>query len=238
MAREAQVGVLANNLANAATPGYRRDAVAFRSFPQLFLSAVGDPVPRPLGPLGTGCAVAAVAPVFRDGSYQETGNPYDLALQGAAFFAVRGPGGDVFYTRAGNFQVDATGRLVTPEGMAVLGEGEGQLVEIYVEGELRVGEDGSLSGARTQGGQPVARLALFSLRQARKVGTGLFTGTAEVAAPGTFAVRQGFREGANVNPVAEMVALLAAVRAYEASQKVVQATDQTLEKAVNQLGRV
>jgi len=127
--------------------------------------------------------------------------------------------------------------------LAVLGENNGQLEEIYVpDGKLEVGRDGTLVGAVNAGGQAVQRLALVAGPAAgvtwQKVGDTLFQSNAPPGGAQDYEVRQGYREGSNVNPVEEMVRMIAAMRAYEANQKVLQATDTTLEKAANEVGRV
>ncbi|NPV28725.1 MAG: flagellar hook-basal body complex protein [Firmicutes bacterium] len=255
MAKQVQSDVISHNLANAGTPGYRRDEVALRSFPQMLLVRCRDRVrgelgaglqaPPRIGTLGTGSVVDAVATSYRPGIWQETGNPLDLALRGNVYFAVRDAGGQTFYTRNGSFVLDGTGRLVTTANLAVLGERNGQLEEIYVsDGKLEVGPDGSLRGAVNAAGQEIPRLALVAGPPGgagagwRKVGNSLFQGEPQPVAGVDYEVKQGFREGSNVNPVEEMASLIAVMRAYEANQKVVQAIDSTLEKVVNEVGRV
>ncbi|HHW41874.1 MAG TPA: flagellar hook-basal body protein [Syntrophomonadaceae bacterium] len=249
MAKQVQMDVISQNMANAGTPGYRRDEAALRSFPQMLLNryeslpAGRGQVAVEIGPVGTGSVVDGVYTSYREGVLQETGNPLDLALHGNAFFVVRDGQGREFYTRNGGFTLDAAGRLVTLAGLAVLGESGGQLEEIYVPaGKLEVAPEGTLRGAVTAAGQAVQRLALVEGPQPgevwQKVGDTLFQSNAPPAMAQGYEVRQGYREGSNVNPVEEMVKMIAAMRAYEANQKVIQATDNTLEKAANEVGRV
>ncbi len=249
MARQVQLDVISQNMANAGTSGYRRDEAALRSFPQMLLSryeslpAVRGQVAVEIGPVGTGSVVDGIYTSYREGTLQETGNPLDLALHGNAFFVVRDGLGQEFYTRNGGFTLNQAGELVTLSGLAVLGENNGRLEEIYVPaGKLEVALDGTLRGAVTAAGQTVQRLALVGGPQPgevwQKVGDTLFRGNAPPALAQGYEVRQGYREGSNVNPVEEMVKMIAAMRAYEANQKVIQATDTTLEKAANEVGRV
>ncbi|MDH7576661.1 MAG: flagellar hook-basal body protein [Bacillota bacterium] len=248
MAKQTQTDVIAHNLANAGTSGYRRDEVVLGSFPQMLLTRLRDPdshAPPRIGMLGTGCVINAVVTSFRPGVWQETGNALDLALRGNAYFAVRDAQGQIFYTRNGSFTLDESGRLVTTANFAVLGERNGQLEEIYVPGgDFRVGPDGSLHGGVNAAGEEIPRLALVAGPGEgagtgwEKVGDSLFQGEAWPVGGVSYEVRQGFREGSNVNPMEEMVGLLAVMRAYEANQKVIQVTDGTLEKVVNEVGRV
>ncbi|MGB9792464.1 MAG: flagellar hook-basal body protein [Thermacetogeniaceae bacterium] len=249
MAKQAEVDVISNNLANVSTSGYRRDEAALRSFPEMLLSRFESlpggrgRVASEIGSLGTGCALDRIYTSYRQGTLQETGNPFDLALRGDAFFVVRDGEGEVFYTRNGGFTLDSSRRLVTSDGLAVFGEVAGRLEEIFVpDGRLEVAPDGSLRGAYTAAGERVERLALVAgPRQGelwQKIGQALFRSGAQPARAGGYEVSQGFREGSNVNPVEEMVRLIAAMRAYEAGQKVIQATDATLDKAANEVGRV
>ncbi len=239
MAQQVRVDTIANNLANVDTPGYRRDEAAFRSFPEMMLSRLDRPIPVPIGPLVTGTIIDEVRTSERQGPLKATRNSFDLALQGNAYFAVRTTGGDVRYTRQGSFILDGNGGLRTTTGHAVLGIAGGRLEEIYLPGgNLDVRSDGALTGAVNAQGEVVERIALVGkpLGQVwRKEGDSLYRGAAGQVQ--NFEVRQGYLEGSNVNPLSEMVAMMSAVRTYEASQRVIQATDSTLEKA-NEIGRI
>lgn len=256
IAKQVQSDVFSHNLANASTPGYRRDEIVLRSFPLMLLARYNDQVsaksalnpnlPPFVGFVGTGSVVDAVFVSQRTGFWQETGNSLDLALRGNVFFVVQDAQEQVFYTRNGSFLLDEAGRLVTNAGFAVLGELNGQWEEIYVPGGcLEVGKEGSLRGAYNSDGREISRLALVAgpgpvePEQAwQKIGDSLFQGVLPPGEPQNYEVRQGFREASNVNPVEEMVNLIAVMRAYEANQKVIQAIDSTLEKVVNEVGRV
>lgn len=239
MAQQVRVDTIANNLANVDTSGYKRDEAAIRSFPEMMLSRLDRPAAVPIGRLVTGSVVDEIGTSDRQGPLRETGNPLDFALQDNAFFAVRTAGGDIGYTRQGSFVLDGNGRLVTTAGHVVLGIANGRMDEIYLPGgDLQVSRDGSISGAVNAQGEVVERFVLVGkpLGQGwRKEGDSLYRGAA--AQVQNFEVRQGYLEGSNVNPLSEMVAMMSAVKAYEASQKVIQATDSTLEKA-NEIGRV
>ncbi len=233
---------IAQDLANVNTPGYKRQEVILGAFPQVLLSRLGDPtLPLPaqaageaLGPLGLGTAVDRSAVVFEQGALRQTGEPGDLALEGPGFFAVATPRG-VRYTRNGSFSVDGQGRLVTGRGHPVLGS-DGQPVRVG-GGSFEVSEAGEV----TAGGRARGRLALAVFDDAsvlERDAEGLFAGPpAPDGAPGP-RVRQGYLEQANVDLVEAMVRMIAVFRAYEASQKAVQAADEVLQKAANEVARL
>jgi flagellar basal-body rod protein FlgG len=243
--------VTANNLANVNTVGYKKDTGVVHSFPEMLLYRMGDTnkkdnpshLPPRVGYLGTGALLEEVMPSFNvAGILQETGNPLDAAIIGNGYFVVEGgPGGEERYTRQGSFKLAGDGMLVTNDGYPVLGEGgaiylTGSNIEINVAGEIFAD------------GVPVDTLQVVrfvdengndSQAGLEKVGNTLFRHPdPQGAVPANgFLLRQGFLEGSNVNSVGEMVTMIQVMRAYEANQKAIQAHDQTLEKAVNEVGR-
>lgn len=245
--------VIANNLANAQTTGYKKDVAVVRAFPAMLIRRIDDrsggagatvaataPSDLPgirmagfpvVGELGAGSIVDEVLPVFAPGPQRFTGNPLDVAIVGSGFFAVEMPEG-VAYTRAGSFTLSADGWLVTSEGRRVLGTSGPIAItgrEAHIDDAGRVIVDGSVEG----------ELAIWDFadpRGLRKIGASLFAPADGAAAPQLVepaAVAGETLEISNVNVVAEMVHLIAVQRAYEASQRAVQAHDQTLGRAVN-----
>ncbi|MBO8142173.1 MAG: flagellar basal-body rod protein FlgF [Firmicutes bacterium] len=247
MAEQVRVDVLANNLANGQTTGFKREAVLQSAFPSMLLRRIGDPVRmrsgdaaggdlRPVvGRLGTGTYVDGTYTVYEAGPLRFTGNSFDVALVGNGFFAVETPGG-VRFTRDGRFTLDGDGWLVTLTGYRVLG----QAGPIRILGsDVRIDEDGRVfvDGELVAALQPVG----FDEPQGLlREGAGLWAATAASGPPQPAGARvhQGYLEQSNVNLVSTMVELISAYRSYEANQRVVQAYDQTLGKAVNELGRV
>ena len=257
LAEQVRVDVLSNNLANVQTAGFKRQTVVQSAFPEMLLRRVYDPVPvsggvapagasgqatgalydpRPvIGRLGTGTYIDGTYSDLSPGALRYTGNPLDMALEGQGFFTVETPAG-VRFTRDGRFTLDADGWLVTLEGHRVLGEAgpiqiQGRDVHVTEGGEVWV--DGALAG--------VLALRDFADPQGLvREGSSLWAPTAWSGQPQPAAarVREGYLEESNVNVVTAMVELIAAYRSYEANQRVIQAYDQTLGKAVNELGRV
>jgi len=211
----ARQDLLANDLANAATSGYKADRTSQRSFEEVMLesSASGEPI----GALGTGVAIDRQVTDLRSAPIKETGEPLDFAISGDGFFGVQTAQG-VQYTRNGRFSADARGRLVDQLGNAVLGR-NGAPLAVAADGTVAPGDVG-----------------VFDVPNARKAGDGLFTGAAGGPATGT--VRGGALEGSGVDPARKMVEMMASMRAFEAGQRVITTIDETLGKAANQVGAV
>jgi flagellar basal-body rod protein FlgG len=223
--------VLANNLANLSTPGFKADDLA----------VAPDQNPAALSP----SALSGVAPTghgvvqwtdYSQGPLRETGRNLDVALNGPGFLAVQTPGG-VRYTRAGVFAVSREGQLVTSTGFPVLGE-KGPIalgatrVTVTDKGEIL--QDGNRIDTLRVVDFPRPYLLL-------KEGNGLFVpATAEVA-PQTardYEVVAGSLEGSNVNPVETMVGMIDVLRRYEAAQRAIQAVHEASRQATTDIGRV
>lgn len=251
MQQDAQrLEVIANNLANANTAGYQRDTVVSQPFHDMLIQRINGSAPAPLqaaptiGRLGLGAFTVMTATRLKDGSLRETGRELDVALLGSAFFSVRTPNG-VMYTRNGSFTQDAAGRLVTADGHPVLVNG----APVGAPGaRLRINEQGQVLVNDQLAGQ-LDIVTADQLGPLRKVGHNLYSadgqGSHVMAAPpdpqdprGAYQLRVGFLENANVEPVLEMVELLAAMRSFESNQKAVQVQDETLAKVINEAGRI
>jgi len=227
---------LANDLANINTAGYKADRTVTVSFPALLLARLERGAGGMVGPLGTGAVVTEGGVDWSPGPLVETGRSTDLALEGEGLFVVAGPGGPA-YTRSGQFQVGPDGRLQTPDGWTVLST-EGTAIYPGTD-DFRVTEDGGVlvNGALVG---VVARVTFANPAGLRKIGNNLFAAT-PASGPAVAAatpVRQGYLEQSNVDPARAVVEMLANFRAFEAAQKVLQAQDQTLGLAVNEVGRV
>jgi flagellar basal-body rod protein FlgF len=232
----ARMDRVAMNLANAQTPGYKREVVAAVPFAAQ-LEAAGSRLVEPT-------ATHAVHTDTRAGTLKATGQSLDLALVGDGWFEVateRGPA----YTRQGNFRLDARGRLVTQHGQAVQGTaGEIQLLH----GTPVIDSSGRIfEGALTGGGRaplsntPVAQLRIVQFDRGgplHRLGDGLVAiqGDPMVAAEGAVQVQQGFLENSNVSHMQEMVRLMEAVRHLETMQKVAVGYDEMLAASIRRLG--
>jgi flagellar basal-body rod protein FlgG len=231
MADQLRQDVIANNLANATTPGYKGDrAVGKEAFSLKLHEATSG---REIGTLGLGAQIDEVATDTSQGALRRTGNELDLAVAGAGYFAVRTQAG-VRFTRDGAFTQNAAGEITTARGEQVLGV-NGQPIKVPEGSEITVDERGTvLAGERAVGTLQVSALDEASVR---KAGDDLFTGRPQATGE-KGRVEQGFLEQANVSSVREMVDLISTMRSFESSQRTVKAIDETLGKAVNEVGRV
>lgn len=235
LAEMARNDVVANNLANVNTAGFKKDVATFRAFPELLMKRLNDTTDHAnqpvIGNLGAGAIVDEVATLYDPGQLRQTENSFDIALEGNNFFTIETPNGNM-YSKNGSFGLDSNGYLVNAGGNYVLGQ----------KGRIMVtGKDFTISqtGQITVDGNVVDNLRIASFNNVRtdlkKVGDSLFSGNApQPQAPGR--VLQGYLENSNVNAVNEMVDMITIMRAYEANQKAIQAHDSTLDKAVNQVG--
>ena len=214
LAEQIRQDQIANDLANASTPGYKGDRTAQRSFGDLLLanSANGAAVGRQ----STAVQVDSIETDFSPKPARETGEPLDFAINGEGFFAVQTAQG-VRYTRNGQFSLDPQGRLVTAQGDPVLD----------TAGRAITATDGKVDARR---------LGVVALTNPRKEGDSLVTGTPAGAAAGT--VRSGALEASGADAARSMVDMIASMRAFEAGQKVIQAIDETLGQAVSKVGSV
>ncbi len=246
--------VIANNLANINTTGFKRDRA---NFEDLFyrnevlpgaLDADGNPTPTGIS-TGLGVRLSSVQTDYRQGAFEQTGKELDMAIEGAGFFQVTDLGGEILYTRSGNFSVNAngqlvmgsanTGRLVEPAitfpedtvGIVVSADGR---VQIRQAGSPNLSEIGQLT------------LALFvNPGGLLKLGENLYAETDASFTPtlgvpgenGLGQIRQGVLETSNVQPVRELIDLITTQRSFELNSQTVQAGDEMLQLIAN-LGRL
>jgi len=217
--------VLANNLANAATPGFRAELSAFRAVP-----VQGS---------GASTRVYALESTpghdMSPGVVSTTGRPLDVAMRGNAWLAVQALDGTEAYTRAGSLEVSADGTLLTHGGLQVMGDGGP--IQLPANSEPSIAPDGTVSARGANGrSTAVGRLKLVTPEAPLNRGTdGLFRATdGDLPADATARLQDGALEGSNVSPVETMVAMISAARQFEAQMKVLQ-TAEGNEKAAAQL---
>lgn len=220
---------VAMNIANAQTPGYRREVASAGAFAQL---------------VEAGGAAQAIRLDPAQGSMKPTGQALDLALSGPGWFEVTTEQG-LAYTRLGAFRRDGQGRLVTQQGQAVMGTaGEIRLPDTapFIDAQGRIFEAVTGEGGRAKSrGEPIAQLKLVGFpatTPAERLGDGLVrfaTATGEVQVTGT-EIRQGQLENANVSAMHEMVQLVQTMRQFESLQKVALGYDEMLGGAIRRLG--
>jgi len=239
---------IALNLANASTPGYRREVVAASPFvAALDVAGATAPASGSAAQEGEEAAPAGALTVLSDtrpGTIRVTGQPLDLALTGDGFFEIATESGPA-YTRQGSFRVDERGRLVTARGHAVMGKNG----DVYlttrtpvIDASGNVTEPDATTGpAAGAPGTPIAQLKVVRFEDARslqRLGDGLVAGGpgATVLEDGHGQIRQGALENANVSSMHEMVQLVETMRHFESMQKIVQGYDEMLGTAIRRLG--
>jgi flagellar basal body rod protein FlgG len=218
-----QLDVIANNLANSSTNGFKRDIVAFNEELERQLNSAG----RNIGTLSTGAVEQGEYTVFDAGPIQATHNPLDIAIPGEkGLFAVQSPQG-VRYTRDGAFQLSESSEIVTKDGLPVLDEALRPIT--LPPGKIKVGTDGTVS----VNDQPAGKIALFE-GTFQKEGESLFIGlgTQPVA---DAEVRPEALEGSNVNPVESMIQMIGLSRNFEMAQKSIQQQDELTQRLIQSL---
>ena len=217
--------VLANNLANASTPGFRADLVAQRAVP----TQGGAPGARIFSLETTTGSDLTPGPMLA------TGRALDVAVQGSGWIAVQGLDGNEAYTRAGNLQVNVDGTLTLPNGLPILGDGGP--ITVPADAKLQIAADGTISAktANSPTVNQVGRLKLVNpeANQLTKGLDGLFrTRNGEPAdADPNVRVADGTLEGSNVNVVEAMVGMIAAARQFEMQMKMLAVAEQNEQKA-------
>jgi len=212
--------VLADNIANINTSGFKRSSATSTEFDTMLLYRMGDPTdaaPQQVGPLGNGSRVDRVVVDERQGDLRQTGRSLDLALTGPGYFLAQKPDGSLYRTRNGAFLQMADGTITTTEGYTVLMEdGSGGRVPLVVPGiEPTFGADGTV----LVDGQPVGLLALDG-------------------ADATTRLHTGYLEASNVDLAKEMTDLIVTLRAYQVNQRAMRVQDETLSRAVTEIGKV
>lgn len=245
LSEQKRLDVVSNNVANAATVGYKKDGVTNQSFQELLTvkskdATVGYANER-IGSMSLGTKIGEVYVDYKQGSLQETGNPFDLAISGNGFFqiAVTGDNGTetIKYTRDGSFKVDSEGYVVDNEGNHLVGE-SGYVQIADAAGEVAIDE----SGAIYCNGVQVDTIKLVDFEDydyLQKYGNNMWQtvdGAVEIDAKG--GMLQGYLEQSNVQSVDEMINMITITRAFESNQKVMNTIDQMLDKTVNQVGNV
>lgn len=243
-AQQTQMDVIANNLANVSTNGFKRSRAVFEDLLYQTLRQPGaqssQQTQLPSGlQLGTGVRPVATERIFTQGNLQQTGNSKDVAIQGQGFFQVLRPDGSTAYTRDGSFQTDFEGQMVTSSGYYVQ-----PAITIPPNAQsITVGRDGVVSVTTPDSTVPVQvgnlQLATFiNPAGLQSVGENLYvetasSGTPNVTNPGTDGaglLNQGYVETSNVNVVEELVNMIQTQRAYEINSKSVQTSDQMLQR--------
>lgn len=238
-AQETNVEVIANNIANVNTTGYKRARAEFTDLLYQVERAQGVAAQGAEGvvpegaQLGLGVRLAAIRNVHLQGSLRETGNKLDLAINGQGWFQIQGPGGDTLYSRDGAFNTNAQGQLVTLDGFLV----EPNIPMPANTTEVVVNSSGEVFARVENELQTVGNLSLVTFANDAGLhaeGGNLFRETVASGAPvagipgdpGYGVIHQGYLEDSNVDPIKEISELISAQRAYEMNSKVISAADE------------
>ena len=234
LASQAAQDTIAQNLANAATTGYKEDIPRFESFEAALASRTGG---SGIGQLGSGAGLRDQTTNFAEGGLQKSGNALDVALTGDAALAVQTPQG-IRLTRDGSLSLNAQGTLTLSDGQTPVLGADNRTIQIPAKTkEISI----NLRGDVTADGTRVGTLRLVGLSAAdrpKKVGDSLYTVSSLRPASPAATVRQGYLEASNVNVVKEMVSMISIMRAYETNQKMMQSEDDTTGKAVNEVSKL
>ncbi len=254
---QTKLDVIGNNIANVNTTGFKADRITFSDILNQKLSGVtvpeeGEQGGRNSQQVGLGTSIAAIDTIHTPGSTQTTNVPTDLAIEGDGYFAVS-PNGDgeiIYLTRAGNFNRDATGNLVTPQGYLVLGVG-GEAINIPQETvAYEISSDGSIISTDADGEtEIITQIGLVKVQNPaglEKVGGSMYKMTlnanidgelevveARSSEYGTGSILSGRLEMSNVDLTSELTEMIVAQRGFQANSRIITTSDQILEEIVN-----
>ncbi|MCH8497258.1 MAG: flagellar basal-body rod protein FlgG [Marinobacter sp.] len=249
-AQDTKMSTISNNLANVNTTGFKRDKAMFQDLLYQVkrqpggLNGQNAELPSGLQ-LGTGVRVVGTAKQFTQGNLQVTDQPLDLAVNGRGFFQILMPDGDIAYTRDGEFQLNANGDVVTPNGYPL----EPNINVPDNTTNITIGRDGTVSVVVENQAEPIelGQLTLVDFinpQGLQAIGSNLFRQTnasgdpqeGEPGIAGLGTIEQGMTESSNVEVVEELVNMITTQRAYEMNSKVVSTTDQMLQFITNNIG--
>jgi flagellar basal-body rod protein FlgG len=246
-AQQTQVDTIANNIANANTPAFKKAELSFRALFYQTYREPGAPTSAtqraPTGlQIGSGTEVSGSSNIWAQGELHPSSGTYDLAIQGEGFFKLKLPSGEFRYTRDGSFHKDNEGTLVTAEGYKL--DGAPTIAADVIT--TMIAEDGTIMTMNNEGGTAsnAGTLQLWRFPNPgglKAQGNNLFSdnessGSAVTAQPGldgTGIIKQGYREASNVQVVDELVSLIVAQRSYEVNSRAIKASDEMLQQVNN-----
>jgi flagellar basal-body rod protein FlgF len=220
-----EMAVVANNVANAATAGFRREGVVFAEHVKRLDNAPSLSIGR----------ASARHVDLSEGPVERTGGTFDIAIAGDGFFLVETPAGQRL-TRAGQFLPDAEGTLMTPDGYPLLDAGGAPVIVPPGVADIVISADGTLSAD----GLPIAQIGLWRPVDAttlRHTAGTLFEAAEVEPAEDGGSFLQGHLEGSNVNPVAEIARMIEVSRVYEAGQRLIDREDERIRAVIQTLGK-
>jgi flagellar basal-body rod protein FlgF len=226
--------VVANNIANSSTTGYKREGVAFDTL----LSRGASNNNKPAN-------FVYDRNTYRDmanGPILNTGNPLDLAIQGPGYFQVQLPNGQTGYTRGGALKLDTDGQIVTQAGLPVLGDGGGSITIPSTASEINISGDGFIS-ARVDNGTSLAQIGQIKIvkfdddQKLQPAGNGVYSTAQDPQPAGDSAIDQFSIEQSNVEPVIEITDMIRIMRSYEQMTNMISNENQRQADAINRLAK-
>ncbi|WP_088184414.1 flagellar basal-body rod protein FlgG [Sphingobium sp. Z007] len=242
-AQNTKMRVIANNLANVNTTGFKKDRADFETlaYQQIIQAGSNSDSENKFATglnLGSGVALQGTSKINTQGTLNQTNNVLDIAIEGSGYFQVQQPDGSIAYTRAGNFSVTAEGTVVTSDGLPLIP----QITVPQGATSVSIGNDGTVS-ATLQGESAPSNLGQIEIATfmnpagLTSIGGNLLTESAASGVPqvgvagleGRGLMRSGYLETSNVNIVEELVDMIETQRAYEVNSKMIKATDEMLQ---------
>lgn len=221
-----QMDMLADNLANVGTPGFKNEMLAV-SARRMRLPGGTELIAQPM----------TLERNMDDGAFTQTGNPLDLAIKGSGFFVVQTPLGER-YTRNGHFQIDAEGQIVNPAGLPVLGE-DGQPIQLQpTDTDITIAQDGTVSVRRNGNQADVGVIGIVTFEDPEKlqrVSGSMFRATEPPVPAEEGRVIQGMIEESNVQSVAEITRMIDINRRFQAAQRIIESESERSRKAMQVL---
>jgi flagellar basal-body rod protein FlgF len=235
-AQAQRLEVIANNLANVDTAGFKQDVPTFQArFAEAIQRGEATSGDRSINDIGGGVKIIDVQTDHSTGQLKHTGNELDLAINGKGFFHIRGEDGEQYLSRAGNFALDTQGRLVTQNGHRPVLDQSGSEIVLSHDVPMSISPDGFISQAGA-----IYALGMSqpeSLGELVKVGNNLFKplGNVQPLALAERNIRQGYLEMSGANPVRQMMAMIETTRAFEANTRMIQNQDTMLGALISRV---
>lgn len=242
LAQQQKMDTISNNLANVNTTGYKKDGVVFESFKEVYNVRINDPeqiANQRIGKGSLGVKVGEIYTNYEQGALLQTDNPLNMAIEGSGLFAigVMDNEGNITekYTRDGSFLLNANGQMVSADGIFLLGNNG--IININ-SSNIRISEEGEIF----EGGTLIDRVKIIdfeNLDSLKKIGENIYE-TTNGSQTKVFEGRiiQGYTEGSNVSSMDEMIHMINVMRTYESNQKLINTYDSSLDKTVNEVGRL
>jgi flagellar basal-body rod protein FlgF/flagellar basal-body rod protein FlgG len=235
-AQAQRLEVIANNLANVDTAGFKQDVPTFQArFAEAIQRGEATSGDRSINDIGGGVKIIDVQTDHSTGQLKHTGNELDLAINGKGFFHIRGEDGEQYLSRAGNFALDTQGRLMTQNGHRPVLDQSGSEIVLSHDVPMSISPDGFISQAGA-----IYALGMSqpeSLGELVKVGNNLFKplGNVQPLALAERNIRQGYLEMSGANPVRQMMAMIETTRAFEANTRMIQNQDTMLGSLISRV---